>query len=88
MNSTRWLEKTLKLAEKNEFSGHSTRAASSLAASEASVSVEAIIEAVEWNNALTFQKYYNKPLQTKADFGYLLLLALESWFFDIHKYEM
>ena len=75
---SRWLKTVLKLAAIKEFSGSSTRAASSSAASKASISVDAILEAAGWSNAKTFQKYYNKPLQLKTDFGYLLLQASTS----------
>lgn len=70
---SRWLKTILKLAGINDFSGYSTRAASSSAANKASISIEAIMEAAGWSNASTFQKYYNKPLKTKADFGCSLL---------------
>ena len=75
---SRWLKTVLKLAGIKEFSGSSTRAASSSAASKASISVDAILEAAGWSNAKTFQKYYNKPLPSKSDFGYLLLQASTS----------
>ena len=75
---SRWLKTVLKLAGIEEFSGSSTRAASSSAASKASISVDAILEAAGWSNAKTFQKYYNKPLQSKTNYGYLLLQASTS----------
>ena len=62
---SRWLKTVLKLAGIKEFSGSSTRAASSSAASKASISIDVILEAAGWSNAKTFQKYYNKPLQSK-----------------------
>ena len=75
---SRWLKTVLKLAGIKEFSGSSARAAFSSAASKASMSVDAILEAAGWSNAKTFQKYYNKPLQSKTEFGYLLLQASTS----------
>ena len=70
---SRWLKTILRMAGITNFSGYSTRAASSSAASKADIPVDAILEAAGWSNAETFQKYYNKPLRSEKDFGHMLL---------------
>lgn len=70
---SRWLKEVLKLAGTDKFTGHSTRAASSSAAKRFNVDIATILQAAGWTSALTFNKFHNKPLQTKSSFGEALL---------------
>ena len=48
--------------DSSRFKPHSTRAASSSAASNASVSLEDILHTAGWSSESTFAKFYNKPI--------------------------
>lgn len=59
---SRWLKSALRLAGITpEYTGHSTRSASTSAAAESGIPLEVIIEAADWASAETFRKYYHRP---------------------------
>ena len=70
---SRWLKEVLKQSGIEKFTGHSTRSASSLAAKWLNVDIANILQAAGWANASTFNRFYNKPLQTDDNFGQVLL---------------
>ena len=72
---SRWLKEVhvLKQSGIQKFTGHSTRAASSPAAKRLNVDIATILQAAGWANASTFNRFYNKPLQTDDNFGQVLL---------------
>lgn len=72
---SRWLKAVLERSGIHNFTGHSTRAASSSAAKRSNMDIATILEAAGWSNATTFNKFYNKPLHTKNNFGQALLDA-------------
>ena len=78
----RWLKTVLEKAgtDTNIFHAHSTRAASTSAAKTAKLSVNTIMDAAGWTNALTFSKFYDKPVisesQRSENFGDNLLCSI------------
>ena len=58
------------------FSGPSTRAASSTKAALSGLTVEEIMSAADWSSKGTFQKFYYKPSHSAA-FGTAVLAANE-----------
>ena len=79
----RWLKTVLDKAgiDTNIFHAHSTRAASTSAAKTANLSIHAIMNAAGWTNALTFSKFYDKPVAATSNtnsenFGHNLLTSL------------
>ena len=72
---SRWLKAVLERSGITNFTGHSTRAASSSAAKRSNMDIATILEAAGWSNATTFTKFYNKPLLTRNNFGQALLDA-------------
>ena len=73
----RWLRMVLDNSGINTtaFGAHSTRAATTSAAKWAKLSVNTIISPAGWANALTFSKFYDKPIipDTEENFGHALL---------------
>ena len=53
----------------SRFKPHSTRAASSSAASNASVILEDILRTPGWSSESTFAKFYNKPIVKENTFA-------------------
>ena len=53
----------------SRFKPHSTRAASTSAASNASVSLEDILHTTGWSSESTFAKFYNKPIVEENTFA-------------------
>lgn len=51
------------------FKPHSTRAASTSAASNAQVPVDEILRTVGWSTEKTFQRFYNKPICSMGQFA-------------------
>ena len=51
------------------FKPHSTRAASTSAASNASVSLDDTLHTAGWSSASTFAKFYNKPIVKENTFA-------------------
>ena len=73
----RWLRIVLDNSgiDTTAFRAHSTRAAATSAAKCAKLSVNTIMNAAGWANALTFSKFYDKPIipDTVENFGHALL---------------
>jgi site-specific recombinase XerD len=76
---SRWVKDVMGKAgiDTSKFKPHSTRAASTSAASRASVKLEEILETAGWSSESTFAKYYNKPIAKKNQFANKLLGALD-----------
>ena len=79
----RWLKTVLEKAgiDTNIFHAHSTRAASTSAAKTTKLSVNTIMDAAGWTNALTFSKFYDKPVVSEShknseNFGHNLLRSI------------
>ena len=58
------------------FSGYTTKSASTFSCKSESLSAEEIMEALRWSNSDTFAKFYHKPIDTVASFGYMVLQQL------------
>ena len=74
---SRWIKLSLSRAGINTqvYKAHSTRAASTSAAAAASIDINKILQAASWTNANTFNKYYNKTIETaSSSYGKELLL--------------
>lgn len=73
---SRWLRDIMSLAgiDTSIFKGHSTRSASTSAATLAGVSVADILKAADWSSANTFTAFYNRP-STSSDFGRAVLAS-------------
>ena len=70
----RWIKSVLDLAGIDiAFSAHSTRSASTSAASEAGVPLTTILEAAGWSQESTFTRFYKKLVPAKHNFGQSLL---------------
>ena len=78
--TARWLRIVLDNSgiDTTAFRAHSTRAAATSAAKCAKLSVNTIMNAAGWANALTFSKFYDKPIIPDAveNFGYALLVSI------------
>ena len=60
---SRWLSRALRMAgiELN-YTGHSTRGASTSAAAAAGLSADLILEAVDWASVQTFERFYHRVI--------------------------
>ena len=77
----RWLRKVLENSELDvrKHGAHSTRATSTSSAKTVNISIQSIMDAAGWSIAETFQKFYDKPMDTKAgSFGTELLHAIDA----------
>ncbi len=65
----RWVKTVMKDAgvDTDIFKPHSTRAASTSAASRGNLPVDTVLAAGGWASEKNFQMYYNKPVQTSKD---------------------
>ena len=75
----RWLRMVMDNAgiDTTIFRAHSTRAAATSAAKCAKLSVNTIMNAAGWTNALTFGKFYEKPIiPDPEDFGHTVLKSV------------
>ena len=63
-----WIKTVMQQAgiDTTKFKPHSTRAASTSAASRNAVPLENILTAAGWKSDCVFAKYYNKPVGTKS----------------------
>lgn len=77
---SRWVKDTLKLAgiDTCVFSAHSTRSASTSCSLKEGLSLATILKAGGWSNAMTFARYYNKPLDMDNNFGSVVLSSVYS----------
>ena len=68
---SRWVKTTLGLAgvDLTRFKPHSTRAASSSAASQAKVPLATILRTAGWSSEYTFVQYYQKEVQTQGTYA-------------------
>ncbi len=59
----RWLKQVLQLSgvDTSVFSAHSTRGASATAAAMAGMSVQDVLDRVDWSSTSTFHRFYYKP---------------------------
>ena len=66
----RWIKTALSKAgvDTTIFKAHSVRGAATSAAAEAGVSIPEILEAADWSNRSTFERFYYRP-QSKTCFG-------------------
>jgi integrase len=69
---SRWLKIQLASAGILNFTGHSTRAASTSKAFKNKIPIDSILTAAGWSGSSTFAKFYNKPIKSK-NFGEALL---------------
>ncbi|KAK3092020.1 hypothetical protein FSP39_024492 [Pinctada imbricata] len=78
-NLARWLRTMLTMSGINSsvFKAHSTRSASRSKANKFGLSVEQILSKANWKSALTFQRFYNKPVQTRDEFAKVVLTLQE-----------
>ncbi|VDH93157.1 Hypothetical predicted protein [Mytilus galloprovincialis] len=60
-----WIKDIMKLAgiDTTKFKAHSTRGSSTSKAKGQGVSISEILKIADWSNALTFKKFYFRPLQ-------------------------
>lgn len=73
---SRWIRNSLKEAGINTdiYKAHSTRAAATSAAAASNIDIGKILKAASWNNASTFGKFYNKPIEKESTgFGIAVL---------------
>ena len=70
----RWIKTILSKADIDTsiFRAHSIRGASTSAAVEAGISIPEILEAADWSNQSTFERFYFRPQHT-SHFGTLVL---------------
>ena len=75
----RWLRNMLTLAgiDTSVFKPHSTRGAATSKANKFGLSAEQILNKANWKSVSTFQKYYNKPIQTGDEFAQTVLQSQE-----------
>lgn len=70
---SRWLRCSLRLAGiEPHFTAHSTRSASTSAASKAGLPLEAILNAADWSSSRTFELFYHRP-SSRGDFAVSVL---------------
>ena len=64
-----WIKNVLREAgiDIKIFMGHSTRSASTSKAGLAGLSVTDILERGSWTNALTWQRFYNRQVESSAE---------------------
>ena len=75
---SRWIKTTLTNAGVNTdvFSAHSTRSASTSAASNKQIPLDTIMKSAGWHSDKTFQKFYNLPVENNLNYGKELLDSL------------
>ncbi|XP_062601222.1 uncharacterized protein LOC134262915 [Saccostrea cucullata] len=75
---SRWIRDTMEMSgiDISKFCPHSTRAAATSAAHKAGVPIDIIMEKAGWSNASTFRRFYNKPIQTSAQFNESILKSV------------
>ena len=76
----RWLKEVLTSAGINtdKYKAHSTRAASTSAATRGDVPVTAVLEQAGWSNERTFRRFYNKPKDAKMSFSQAVTRVAEN----------
>lgn len=74
---SRWVKIVLKDAgiDITKFTAHSTRAASTSAATRAGAPMESILKSAGWSNCGTFAKFYHKQINASCNIGSVLLEA-------------
>ena len=79
----RWIKTVMGKAgiDTSCYGAHSTRAASTSAASSTKLPIDIIMKAAGWSSETTFQRFYNKPIEHSANFGEHLLLSYQ----DVNK---
>ena len=72
---SRWIKSTMNSAgvDMKVFKSHSTRSASTSAASHLGVNIQTIMKTAGWANAETFAKFYNKSIGDSTSFNQTLL---------------
>ena len=70
---SRWIKIVLEMCGIDNFSSHSTRAASVTAAFNRNVCVDSILNAAGWSNESTFKKFYLKPVKKTKSFSQAVL---------------
>ena len=78
---SRWLKTVLEKSgiDTSVFKGHSARAASASAAAKCKVPLSTILDNAGWSNAITFGRFYRKPIVTSSKaYGQLLLENLHT----------
>ena len=72
---SRWIKTIMEKAgvDMNIFKTHSTRSASTSAASLLGVNIQTIMNTAGWTNARTFATFYHKPIEGLANFSQALL---------------
>ena len=60
------------------YGAHSTRSATTSAASTTNLPIDIIMKAAGWTNATTFQRFYNKPIEQSPNLGEHLLSLYQS----------
>ena len=72
---SRWIKTVLQRSgiDTAQYTAHSTRSASTSAASKSHIPLETIMSAANWTNTSTFSKFYKKPVIPKNNFGSMLL---------------
>ncbi len=75
---SRWIKTTLTNAGVNTevFAAHSTRSASTSAASIRQIPLDTIMRSAGWHSDRTFQKFYNLPVENNLNYGKELLDSL------------
>lgn len=75
---SRWIRDTMKMSgiDVSKFCPHSTRAAATSAAHKAGVPIDIIMKNAGWSNAGTFQRFYNKPIQSSVKFTESILKSV------------
>ena len=70
----RWIKSALTEAgiDTTIFKAHSVRGASTSAAAEAGISIPEILEAADWSNQSTFERFYYRPRKS-VSFGTAVL---------------
>ena len=58
----RWMKTTLKEAGIEDFVPHSFRGAAASAMLSSGMTLEDVMKKAGWSNALTFKKFYHKPV--------------------------
>ena len=59
---SRWLKNALGLAGvKPDYTGHSTRSASTSAAAASGIPLEIVLQAADWASAEAFHRFYHRP---------------------------
>ena len=71
----RWLKHVMLLSgiDINLFKPHSTRAASTSAATQAEQPISEILKVAGWKSDCTFAKFYNKPIRPTSDYANTIL---------------